>query len=69
MTCQQSQLLHLRKFPDNDLIQRVAVSADQLVYVFTEHQVTHLRPRVNALRLRACERVPESNGSVGSATS
>ena len=47
-------LLHRGIFPDIYLVQRVAMSAHQLIHAFAEKQVAHLGPSVDAVDLSAC---------------
>ena len=45
------------------------MSAHDLIYIFTEQQITHLRPSVNAIDLLGSQRVPETDCSVSGTTS
>jgi len=64
---QSGDLLHLRVFPDVDLVEGVPVGADQLVDRLAEDQVAHLRASVHGTQGLARERVSETDVSVGSA--
>ncbi|RNA28621.1 hypothetical protein BpHYR1_008630 [Brachionus plicatilis] len=67
VTSQLGQLTHARILPDQYLILRVAMSADQLVGVFRPGQIAHLGARVHRLQILTGQRVPEPDTAVGSA--
>ena len=49
MACKCGNLLHCGVLPDYDLVERVAMSADDLIHIFGEHKVADLRPGVDAV--------------------
>lgn len=55
-------------FPDDDLIIRIPMRTHDFLGVLGEHQIAHLRPRVNAVQQRTVEGVPELDGLVGRAS-
>ena len=60
---------HRRKIPDDDSVFGVAVGTNELITVFAEHQVTHLRLSLHALKFLAVDCVPEANAAVCCAAS
>lgn len=64
MARKRGYLLHCGILPHNDLVQRVAVRAHQLVVRLREDEVADLRPRVDAIQRIQIDRVPESNALV-----
>ena len=47
MTCQRLNLLHARVLPEDNLVQGVAMRADNLMGRLREHQVADLGARVH----------------------
>lgn len=69
MACQGRNFLHCWVLPHNDLVKGITMSAHNLVHIFREHQVAHLRPSINrAYRLESMS-VPEPNTSISSTSS
>lgn len=68
MAGQRLDLLHSRVLPHADLVEREPVRAHDLVRGLREHQVAHLRSRVDRVQRLQRVRVPEANVSVRSAT-
>lgn len=68
MSCQSLDLLHARVFPEDDLIERVAMRADNLMSRLGKHQVAHLRASVNGMQRLQRMGVPETDVSVSSAS-
>ena len=69
MACQGLNLLHAWILPKDDLVQRVAVSAYDLVGCLREHKVAHLRTGVYSVKWLESVCIPESDVTVCSATS
>lgn len=69
MTSESGKFLHRWVFPNDHLVQRIAVSADELIVCFREDQVAHLRAGVDAVELLEADGVPEPDALVSSATS
>jgi hypothetical protein len=65
---EDDHLLHGGVLPDVDLVEGVAVRADQLVHVFGEEEVADLRAGVDRVDLRRVAGVPEADHPVRGAT-
>jgi predicted small metal-binding protein len=50
--------------PDDNLVERVAVSAHKFVDIFREDQIANLRSRINDMRLYTLEGVPKPNRAI-----
>lgn len=64
MACQRLDFAHRWVLPNNDLVETVAVSRDELVGCFREHEVAHLGSCVDAVDGLQSVRVPESDASI-----
>ena len=69
MSSKYHQLLHLWLFPDNDFVFRIAVSADQLVYILRVNQIADLTTCVYPVHWLAGQGVPETDASISCSTS
>ena len=69
MTCQCSNFLHCWVFPNNNLVKRVTMSANNFVYILREHQIAYLRTSVNAVHRLQSVSVPKSYTSISSTSS
>ena len=67
--CHRCDFLHAWIFPNIYLIKGVAVSGDDFVCSFREHQVTYLGTRINVVDWLQAMSVPEANASISGATS
>lgn len=68
MSGKSLDLLHAGVLPEDYLVERVAMRAHDLVGRLREHQVAHLRACVYGVKRLQCVGVPESDVSVGCAT-
>jgi len=68
VTSKSSHFLHRRVFPNNDLVKRVAMCADDFVCVFGEHEIANLRTSINIVDWLESVGVPETNASICSST-
>ena len=60
MPRKKGKLLHLRQFPDYNLVERVAMGAYEFVDVLAEKEVANLGACVHAIGLGGCQCIPES---------
>lgn len=61
------KFLHSGVLPDDDLVEAVAVGADNLIHARGPHEVTNLRSGIDAVEGLRVERVPEADMTVGCA--
>ena len=61
-------LLHAWVLPENYLVERVAVSADNLMRRLREHEVANLRARIDGMQRLESMSVPESYMTVSCAS-
>ena len=69
VTRERCNFLHGWVLPHDDLIQRIAMGADDLIHVLGKHQIAHLGTCVNAANWLESVGVPESDASICCATS
>lgn len=67
MASQSRNLLHRWIFPDDDLVEGVAVSRHDLVARLGKHQVADLRACIDVVYWLQSVRVPKSNAPIGGA--
>lgn len=68
MAGQGGHFLHGRVLPDDDLVQRIPMSAHNLVGGLREHQITDLRACIDALKRLHAVGVPEPDALVSCST-
>ena len=68
MACKSGYFLHAGIPPTYNLVKTVSVGADELIYIFTEHQIADLGPCINAINLCQGLQIPKSDTSVSGTT-
>jgi hypothetical protein len=67
---QHSHFFHFRfLFPYNYLIFRVAMSTNELIYIFSIGKITYLRSSIDPMKWFTSQSVPESYTPISSSTS